>query len=93
MRNGRWQAALKPAVFVAALLPFAMLVHGLATDGLGANPIEKITHQTGLWTLRFLLLTLCVTPLRRLTRWTWPGRLRRMLGLFAFFYVVLHFST
>ncbi len=61
--------------------------------GLGANPIEYITHSTGWWTLGFLLLTLTVTPLRRLTGAAWLLRLRRMLGLFAFFYACLHFTT
>lgn len=84
---------LKPVVFGAALVPALLLVRRAMTDDLGANPIEEITHQTGLWTLRFLLITLAVTPLRRLTGWHAVIRLRRMLGLFAFFYVCLHFLT
>ena len=62
-------------------------------DGLGANPVEAITFETGDWGLRFLLITLCVTPLRRITGWQALVRLRRMLGLFAFFYICLHFLT
>jgi methionine sulfoxide reductase heme-binding subunit len=84
---------LKGALFAAALLPFARLVLFAFTDRLGANPIEFITRNTGDWTLYFLCLTLAVTPLRRLTKWNWLIKLRRMLGLFAFFYVVLHFTT
>lgn len=83
--------ALKPVAFLLALLPFAMLVHGAFTDGLGANPIERLEHETGRWALRFLLLTLAVTPVRRLTGWGALVRWRRMLGLFAFFYATLHF--
>lgn len=84
---------IKPVVFTAALVPVAwMLWQGFA-GGLGVNPIETITHRTGDWTLRFLLITLTVTPLRRLTGWTWLQRLRRMLGLFAFFYAALHLTT
>jgi sulfoxide reductase heme-binding subunit YedZ len=61
--------------------------------GLGANPIEELLHQLGRWGLKFLLITLAITPLRRWTRWNWLLRFRRMLGLFAFFYIVLHFTT
>lgn len=86
----RW---LKPALFAAALIPFGYLAVGLLVDGLGANPVETITHMSGEWALRLLLLTLLVTPLRRATGLTWLVRLRRMLGLFAFFYVVVHFTT
>ncbi|ACL72588.1 Ferric reductase domain protein protein transmembrane component domain protein [Thioalkalivibrio sulfidiphilus HL-EbGr7] len=60
--------------------------------GLGTNPIEYLTHETGIWALRLLCLTLLMTPLRRMTGWSWPMRLRRMLGLFAFFYACLHLS-
>jgi sulfoxide reductase heme-binding subunit YedZ len=84
---------LKAALFLAALLPFVRLVAFTAADHLGANPIEFITRNTGDWTLYFLCLTLALTPLRRLTKWNWLIRLRRMLGLFAFFYALLHFST
>jgi len=84
---------LKGALFVLCLVPLGRLVWLGTHRGLGANPIEYITHSTGWWTLTFLLITLSVTPLRRLTGWNWLLRLRRMLGLFAFFYVCLHFVT
>jgi sulfoxide reductase heme-binding subunit YedZ len=80
-------------LFALALLPFARLAVFVVTDQLGANPIEFITRNTGDWTLYFLCITLAVTPLRRLTKWSWLIKLRRMLGLFAFFYAVLHFTT
>jgi len=84
---------VKPWVFTACFIPLALLVwHGL-TGGLSANPIEDITHRTGDWTLRFLLVALAVTPLRRLTGWAVLASFRRMFGLFAFFYAVLHFTT
>ena len=89
----RWQRLIKPGVFVACLVPLVALVWNAVTDNLGANPIEAITRQTGTWTLRFLLITLAVTPVRRLTGWNRVIQLRRMLGLFAFFYGVLHFVT
>jgi sulfoxide reductase heme-binding subunit YedZ len=84
---------IKAAVFAACLIPLALLTWRGLTRGLGANPIEYITHSTGWWTLTFLLVTLLVTPLRRLTGLNWLLRLRRMLGLFAFFHVCLHFTT
>ncbi|MBI5461411.1 MAG: sulfoxide reductase heme-binding subunit YedZ [Gammaproteobacteria bacterium] len=84
---------IKPTVFVLCLLPLAWLVFALLADRLGANPIEALTRETGEWTLRWLLITLCMTPLRKATRWIWPIRIRRMLGLFAFFYVCVHLST
>lgn len=84
---------IKLLVFVLSLLPAAGLAAGLFTGGLGANPVEAITHSTGEWALRFLLLTLAVTPLRMLTGYGSLVRLRRMLGLFAFFYAALHLST
>ena len=86
----------KPVVFALCLLPLALLtlrafeIGGL---GLGANPVEELLHQLGRWGLKFLLITLAITPLRRWTAWNWLIRFRRMLGLFAFFYVVLHFVT
>ena len=83
--------AVKPLLFVVALLPFARLLYGALTDGLGANPAEALTRGTGDWTLRFLCLTLAVTPLRQISGWTAVARWRRMLGLYAFFYGVLHF--
>ena len=83
----------KPFVFLACLLPLARLGWKAYMGLLGANPIEVITHSTGDWTLIFLLITLAVTPLRKLTGQTWLIRYRRMFGLFAFFYVTLHFLT
>jgi len=83
----------KPAVFVLCLVPLIVLVIEAFAGDLGANPIETITHATGEWTLRLLLVTLAVTPLRRLSGWAWPLRLRRMLGLFTFFYALLHLLT
>ena len=74
-------------------IPFLLLIWGAATGDLGANPLERVTDVTGQWGLRFLLITLAVTPLRRLTGWSDLLRFRRMLGLFAFFYVSLHFVT
>jgi sulfoxide reductase heme-binding subunit YedZ len=82
--------AAKPLVFVLALLPFAWLFYGAFTDGLGANPAETLIRSTGDWTLRFLCLTLAVTPMRVLLKLPTLQRLRRMLGLFTFFYAVLH---
>lgn len=84
---------LKPVVFLACLAPLGILIWLGFHSALGANPIEAITHATGDWTLRFLLGTLSITPLRRLTRQYWLIGLRRMLGLFAFFYGVLHLMT
>ena len=80
----------KPAVFLAALLPFGWLLYGALTDGLGANPAEYLIRSTGDWTLRFLCLTLAVTPLRVTAGLPPLARLRRMLGLFVYFYVLLH---
>jgi sulfoxide reductase heme-binding subunit YedZ len=84
---------LKAAVFALCLIPLAHLIWLAVRHGLGANPIEYITRSTGFWTLTFVLITLAVTPLRRLSGWNWLLRLRRMLGLYAFFYVSLHFTT
>ena len=86
-------ARIKVAVFLLALIPLARLGIGAYLDTLGANPIEKITRTTGYWTLAFLLISLSITPLRRMLGWLWPIRLRRMLSLFAFFYACLHFLT
>ena len=83
----------KVAVFVLALGPLAWLGWLAYTGGLGANPIDYITDTTGIWTLRLVLATLAVTPLRRLTGWNALIRFRRMIGLFAFFYATLHFLT
>jgi sulfoxide reductase heme-binding subunit YedZ len=84
---------LKPVVFLAGLIPLALLGWKAYSGALGANPIEVITHATGDWTLRFLLITLAVTPIRKLTGRLWLIRYRRMFGLFAFFYGTLHFLT
>ncbi len=84
---------LKPIVFLAALAPVTFLTVNGLRQNLGANPIEEITHQTGLWTLILLLATLAITPLRRITGIHWLIQYRRMLGLFAFFYGVLHLLT
>lgn len=84
---------LKPALFTLALLPLALLLADGWLDRLGANPVEAITHRTGDWALRMLLLTLAVTPLRRWSGWTFLLRFRRQLGLFAFFYACLHLLT
>lgn len=84
---------IKPVVFAASLAPFVWLVSGAFTDGLGVNPVETITNTTGIWTLRFLAISLAITPLRWITRWNPLIQLRRMLGLFAFFYGTLHFMT
>ena len=87
------QGSVKLGVFSACLIPLALLVWEGVTGNLGANPIEAVTHQTGIWTLRFLLISLAVTPARRLSGWNGLIRFRRMLGLFAFFYAGLHFTT
>jgi methionine sulfoxide reductase heme-binding subunit len=83
----------KVAVFLAALIPLARLGWKAYRQMLGANPIEVITRSTGDWTLIFLMLTLSITPLRKLANQPWLIRFRRMLGLFAFFYAALHFTT
>jgi sulfoxide reductase heme-binding subunit YedZ len=87
------QPLLKVGVFGACLLPLAVLVAQALSHHLGANPIDEITDRTGIWTLRLLLITLAVTPVRRLSGWNRLIQLRRMLGLFAFFYGSLHFLT
>jgi methionine sulfoxide reductase heme-binding subunit len=83
----------KPVIFLACLVPLALLVWDGLHGSLGANPIETITHSTGNCTLTFLLITLAVTPLRKLTRQYWLIGVRRMFGLFAFFYGFLHMMT
>jgi sulfoxide reductase heme-binding subunit YedZ len=83
----------KIAIFLAALIPLTLLAWKALHDGLGANPIEVITHSTGDWTLILILATLSITPLRRITRQYWLIGVRRMIGLFAFFYGTLHFLT
>ena len=84
---------IKPALFVLCLLPFIFLFWQALNDGLGTNPVETLSHETGQWALRFLLITLCVTPLRQMFKINWLIKLRRMLGLFAFFYATLHFIS
>ena len=84
---------LKPLVFLLCLIPFGQLAYNAYTGDLGVNPIEFITRFTGSWALLFLLGSLVVTPLRRLTRWNELIKFRRMLGLFAFSYALAHFST
>lgn len=86
-------ARLKLGLFCLALLPFFRLATFIFLDKLGANPVEFITRNTGDWTLYFLCITLGVTPLRKLLEWHFLTRLRRMLGLFVFFYACLHFLT
>lgn len=85
----------KPLAFLACLVPALLVVTDLfgLTGTLGANPVEEILDRFGNWGLRFIMIALAVTPLRRLTGWNWLQRFRRMLGLFAFFYVAMHFAT
>ena len=85
----------KPLVFFVSLVPFALVAGDTfgITGTLGANPIEEIQDRFGNWGLRFILIALSVTPLRQLIGWNWLIRFRRMLGLFAFFYVLMHFLT
>ena len=90
MNRSRW---LKAVVFAACLIPLGQLSYHAWTGDLTANPIEFITHFTGDWSLMFLLITLSVTPLRKVLGWNEIIKFRRMLGLFAFFYALLHFST
>jgi sulfoxide reductase heme-binding subunit YedZ len=88
--------ALKIVLFLLCLVPLGKLAletFGVGGLSLGANPVEELLHRLGKWGLNFLLITLAVTPLRRLSGWNWLIRLRRMLGLFAFFYVAMHFLT
>ena len=89
----RWLVPAKVAVFIAMLFPLARLVVLGMTGGLGANPIEFITRSTCLWTLVYLCITLAITPVRRMTGITALARFRRMIGLYAFFFAVLHFTT
>ncbi len=89
----RFLAWIKPVVFIVCLLPLARLILLGVAGELGANPIEVITRSTGTWTLVFLLITLSVTPLRKIMDWGWLMAMRRMFGLFAFFYGCLHFTT
>jgi len=86
----RWT---KVVVFLACLVPVALLAWGFHKDALGANPVEKIEHETGDWTIYFLLITLTVTPVRKVANLPMLIRFRRMLGLYAFFYGLLHMTT
>ena len=81
---------LKVTVFISSLLPACWLIFALLTNQLGANPIEALTRESGLWALKFLILTLAVTPLRWLTGWNMLSAIRRMLGLYVFFYALIH---
>ncbi|MHB1856018.1 MAG: protein-methionine-sulfoxide reductase heme-binding subunit MsrQ [Acidobacteriaceae bacterium] len=92
--SNRSIVALKFVVFPACLIPLAVLVYQGFTNTLGPDPVATITHTTGFWTLYFLLISLAITPVRRLSRrLAWLIRFRRMLGLFAFFYATLHLTT
>jgi sulfoxide reductase heme-binding subunit YedZ len=93
MRTADPITVVKPLLFAAALLPAGWLVYRALIGRLGVNPVETIEHHTGDWALYFLLITLAITPLRRLTGYGAIMRLRRMLGLFCFFYATLHFSA
>ena len=88
--SARQLSLIKAAVFVAALLPFLWAAWQVV-GGVPVDPLEYITHESGDWALYLLCITLAVTPLRRLSGWNWLVKLRRMLGLFAFFYALLHF--
>src|SRR5690606_16767768 len=81
---------LKPVVFVLGLLPLAWLVQAVFNDALGANPAEALVRSLGVWALRALVIVLAVTPVRVVMGWPWLARLRRMLGLYVFFYATLH---
>ena len=85
----------KPVIFLLCLVPAALVITDAfeITGRLGANPIEEIQDRFGIWAIRFIMITLAVSPLRRLTGWNWLVRFRRMFGLFTFFYVLMHFLT
>lgn len=87
------QKLIKSLLFFVCLVPAGWLLWLFFTDNLGANPFEVLTRDSGEWTLRFILLTLLMTPLRSIFNWSWPLRIRRMLGLYAFFYASLHLLT
>lgn len=84
---------VKPVLFLILLIPLVILINRAFNDALGANPIESVNRWLGDWALRILLITLAISPLRRLTGWNQLVKYRRMLGLFAFFYVCIHFSS
>ncbi|MBI2619609.1 MAG: sulfoxide reductase heme-binding subunit YedZ [Ignavibacteriales bacterium] len=94
MTQAQWiRNIFKPLAFLLCLSPFLLLALDWYLEQLSANPIDDVTDTTGTWTLRFLMVTLALTPLRKLTGWNWLIRFRRMTGLFAFFSVCLHFLT
>jgi methionine sulfoxide reductase heme-binding subunit len=90
-RSIRW--VVKPVAFAVALIPVAHLIWRGINGDLTADPLVEVTNETGIWTLRFVVATVAVTPIRRITRWNPLIRFRRMIGLFAFFYAMLHFLT
>ena len=83
----------KPLAFLSSLGPFCYLVWAALTGNLSANPLADLTNETGVWTLRFIVLTLAITPLRKVTGWNALVKFRRMIGLYAFFYGTLHLLT
>ena len=87
LKRGWW---IKPLVFLICLLPLASMLYGLLGNTLGANPVESLSRESGEWTLRLLLVGLLASPLQYHMKWLWPVRVRRMIGLFAFFYACLH---
>lgn len=91
--DARQMGLIKIAVFIVCLLPLGRLLWAAYSDDFGPNPVEFVQRWTGSWTFNLLLITLCVTPLRTITQWHWLLRLRRMLGLFCFFYACLHFLS
>jgi sulfoxide reductase heme-binding subunit YedZ len=91
--RGLWLRWLKPAAFVLALVPLVWLAYRFATDQLSVNPLDDLTDETGTWALRFIVLTIAITPLRELTGWSSIAGFRKMSGNFAFFYGSLHFLT
>ncbi len=91
--SDRQLRSVKLALFLLSLVPALHLAWAIAFDGLGPNPVETLQRKTGTWTFNFLLLTLTITPVRAITRMHWLLRLRRMLGLYTFFYATLHFLT
>src|SRR3989338_4885369 len=94
MTQGQWiQRGAEPVAFAASALPLAILVRDIIRSDLGANPVEEITHRTGLTALSFLAITLGVTPLRQLLRFNALVHVRRMFGLYAYFYACLHFTV
>ena len=92
MTRAQWvRRVWKPLVFAACLVPAALLVYNALWGSLGVNPLETLTNETGIWTLRLLVVTIAITPIRWLTGWNPIINFRRMIGLFAFFYGTIHF--